>query len=244
MAKIIWLALASQQQLTFKHCGPAVIRMVLSQFGVLRSQSSLWTDVQNSSAGTSPVGGALPTVEFANQVCHLCGTWRCWYTTPEAMAQTVTTYAPAGVRAIASFPITRDDAVTAQIDSLERSKRFPPATTILGSNHWVVVNGFHMDDPLYPGAPLVAIGNRLVNGIYHMDPFQNPTPVVRFISSAAWKRILKSIDCGTNVNAYPTVVGADGVSFIFKWWLFIVLWVKRWPPPWPWSGRPEAIGPM
>lgn len=233
MAKVLSLSLASEQQLSFRHCGPAVIRMMLSRFGVVESQASLWAAVQaNSAGGTAvPADGSLVLL-FPKQVCHQCGAWFCWNTTPEAMAVTFSNLAPVGAAAAPSYPATNDAAVSELITSLERVVPFPPAATIRGSNHWVIMNGYHLDDPLLPGAPPIAIGNRMVNGVYVMDPFEGPTPLVTFVKASVWRGMLKSLDCGPRTNLYPIVVGRDR-RIILKWWLYIVVWLRRWPP-WPW----------
>lgn len=241
MAKVQVLSLIPEQQITFTYCGPAAIRMILSEFGITNSQTSLWADVQNKSAGTTPVGGVLPALLFPKQVCHQCGSWYCWYTSPEAMAKTIAARGPYNVGAMATYPATPDAAVTAQIDSIDRTIRFPPAATIRGSNHWVVVNGYHLEDPALPGAAPQWVAGRQVNGVYILDPFDGP-PVVRFFSTSTWQGVLKSIDCGPNTNAYPTVVGADRLILFFKWWMLLVLWFRRWPPLWP-PGKPQPGGP-
>jgi hypothetical protein len=245
MAKISVLALMPEKQVSFQLCGPAAIRMMLSHFSLLYSQASLWTDVQVSSAGTQPnSAGDLPQQTlFSQQVCHHCGAWFCWYTTPEAMAKTLSIRGPVTVAARATYPATPADSLAAQLDSLERPIPYPAATIIRAANHWVVVSGYHQDDPIYPGAPTVAVGGRQVNGVHWIDPddVTNP-PTVNFLATDAWLRLVKSIDCGLHTNTYPTVVGATPMRVVTRWWLILVAWFRRWPP-WQWATRSKrAIG--
>lgn len=234
MAKVVTLALSSEQQQSFMFCGPAAIRMILSAFGVTVSQNSLWAEVQSHSAGGTlvPKDGSLSLL-FPKQVCTKCGTaWYCWYTTPEAMASTIAANAPYGQSAGVVYPDTGNKALQALLTSLDRPVRFPPAATIRGANHWVVMNGYHIEDPAYPGAPPVTIGHWSLNGVFYLNPFEGPTPVVTFATTAAWKTMLKSIDCGIHTDDYPLVVGRKP-SLLFKWWNYIFLIIRRWPwPPW------------
>lgn len=246
MAKVLSLTLAAEQQLSFRHCGPAAIRMILSNVGAIASQADLWTAVTLNSAGgtVKPTNGSLVLL-FEKQVCHQCTAWYCWYTTPEAMAATITQRSSFGKRAVAWYPNTGDKAVTDLIASLERAAPFPPAATVYGSNHWVVVNGYHLEDPSLPGAPPIVIGNRKVNGLYVMDPFEGPTPVVTFYKATVFRSMLKSIDCGPRLDRYPIVVGRDSLMVV-KLWLYLWRWARPgpapWPPPWPWRRNSSPIG--
>lgn len=239
MANVKVLTLTTERQVNFRLCGPAAIRMILSRFGLLYAQPSLWTDVQNNSGGTVAVNGTLPTtLLFAKQVCHLCGNWFCWFTTPEAMAKTLSDLGPVTVAARAIYAASDVDSLSAQLDSLLRPVPYPAATTVYAANHWVVVAGYHLDDPSYAGAPMISIGSRQVNGVHWADPadIDDDPPVVEFLATDAWLRMHKSIDCGPHTNTNPTVVGADPQNIIFKWWLYVVIWIKRWPP-WPWNRK-------
>jgi len=238
MAKVRVLTLITEKQASFALCGPAAIRMMLSHFGLLYPQPSLWTDVQNNSNGTLQVNGVLPPLLFPKQVCDLCGIWFCWYTSPESMAKTLTQRGPITAAATTTYKISKNDAVSAQIDSLQRAIPYPAATIVLGSNHWVVVAGYHLNDPGYPGAPPILIGSRQVNGVHWADPADatHDPPMVQFIETAAWKNKLKSIDCGPHTNRFPNVVGTSPKVFTFKWMVYVVARLKQWPL-WPWNRK-------
>jgi len=245
MAKVIVLALASEQQLSFQFCGPAAMRMILSAFGVTESQNALWAAVEAHSAGGTqvPTDGSLWRL-FPKQVCHRCGNWFCWYTTPEAMALTIAERVPAGQSASAAYPGTRDTTIVRLLSSLERMVRFPPAATIRGSNHWVVMNGYHLDDLAFPGAPPVTIDKWSLNGVYYLNPGDGPVPVVTFAATAAWKTMLKSLDCGPEMGNYPVVVGRNPLLILFTWWKYLLIAIRRWPwPPWGASRGPRPLPP-
>jgi hypothetical protein len=227
---VLVLPLIAEQQVSFHHCGPASIRMIISYYGLAAPQGTLWSEVQENSAG--PLTPPHPSPLFTKQVCYNCGTWFCWLTSPEAMAITIRNYALQYTSAVATYPPTRDEAVSAQIRSLDRAVRFAPATTIRAANHWVVVNGYHRDDPAYPGAPPVPIGEYMVNGMYYINPFEGPTPLVQFVAAAQWKSMLRPQDCGSQQNNYPTVVGGPRLFLMSRWLLKVILLLRRywWPP--------------
>lgn len=225
------LSLTGEQQLDFQHCGPAVARMILSHFGMTPPQATLWAEIQARSAG--PVGPPYyPTPLFPKQVCHQCsGNWHCWVTSPEAMAAAIQDRASLYTGSAAHYPATKIDAVVAQIESLERTGRFPPAVTIRAANHWVVVAGHHLEDPLLPGVAAEQIGNYRVSGMYVMNPFDT-VPTVNFVSIPDWRARLRSMDCGPYQGRYPMVVGTT-LSFLIKWWIYILAFLLRlFPRPW------------
>ena len=207
-------SLTAEQQVSIKHCGPAAIRMILSRFGSLVSQNTLWTEVKNKSAGGTkvPANGSL-VLEFPRQVCHDCGEWFCWFTTPEAMARTIAGRVPSWLTAWAAYPATQDAALVWLIRSLARAPRFPAAATIFSSNHWVVISGYHINNPKLPSVP---IGPYAVNGIHVMDPFDD-VPTATMMTVEDWNDCIKSLDCGPQKDAYPIVVGGLKTGIVYSW---------------------------
>ena len=93
-------------------------------------------------------------------------------------------------------PLPAINALIASIDA-----NAPAAVTILGVNHWVVVNGYLMDPPAEPGPGQP----HTIQGLYVTDPFQ--TDAIKrhkLVPLRKWQGpYLASMDCGVHQRQTP-----------------------------------------
>jgi hypothetical protein len=209
------------EQQTLDFCGPAVAQMFLQYRGVTATQTALWSEIQGSSAGT---GSGPPVKDFPSQVCDDCGhdprghtIWRSWNTTPEALQQTVQARLPAVPLAV-KYPDQFDKGTEMLVRSLDRNPDVPPFATVYAINHWVIVVGYLRDDLASTAFPPVAIGPYQLNGLYILDPQEDPRAQrVRLVAigsagagaSPPWSEQFGLITCGPHIDCYPVVVASD-----------------------------------
>jgi len=194
------------------YCGPACIQMVLGHLKVSRSQNELFEDVVSSSQGERPVDAVCEPERacYQAQVCDLCGsTWECWDTDPDALVATLNANAPPGVVFSVHYPGEFEEGARMLIDSLRKpAKPAPAITTILSVNHWVVVNGYELEDPgtLESDADGTA-EHPPINGLYLLDPREiDADQRVRLVTITEWMERFGLIECGEHEDRYVVIV--------------------------------------
>jgi hypothetical protein len=229
------------EQETLFYCGPAVAQMSLDYVKVAVSQDTLWNDIKSNTGGNRPPDAPPSNHGFPEQVCDNCEPndrnppmWECWDTTPEALRTTVTAHG--GVGHAAQYPSTFEHGVTLLIESLDRSPAVPPFATIQLINHWVLVNGYRLNDEASLEAPPETVGKYRLNGLYILDPQElDRVERVRLVPVSEWHSKFGLIGCGPHVDTYPVVVGGvTGLAarvrsaLIIVVLLGLVLLVLRW----------------
>lgn len=218
----VFLPAAREEQLQFYTCGAACINMVLSRWGKNRLQADLWLDIQSNTAGARPVDAPTDAGSFASQSCDRCSTrvivapdgtthgdYACWYTTPEAMAATISSSAPVAVSA--EYLADGAGAVRRIAESLATFDVSAVFTTV-PALHWVVAYGYRYDD-VPPAASFVKWNAQYVTGIYVHDPSPSASPLggtatIQLMTPRGLDALLMSIECGTShLNQYPVVAG-------------------------------------
>jgi len=216
------------------HCGPACAQMILSASGKYFSQDDLWSSIKAETTGARPAAAPETAGQFASQQCDLCGgVWHCWDTNPPSLSKALNANGPWTMSYMTKYPQTLDEAILALIDSIDTVPATPACASFYAINHWVVVTGYHLEDPSLPGIPGFPIGSLKLLGMFFHNP-QSPEPngTVNWLATADFRQVLGPIICGANQDTYPIVVASwfgtlriltsAVVKHAARWWLAIV----------------------
>jgi hypothetical protein len=194
-------------------CGPACINIVLSYWDKQQPQATLWESIKTNTGSVDRPEDAPPPDDgsFKNQQCDKCngGGYHCWYTTPEAMAKTISGLAPETVSATYQGS---QDAIRRMADSVSATSPVAAVFTTLPSLHWVVAVGYQLDGT---GASIVWNGKKLT-ALYVRDPaLADPgVDITQLATIDGLERpltgLLMAVECGPRTGLYPVV--AKGVA--------------------------------
>jgi hypothetical protein len=190
-------------------CGPACLQMVLGFLGLRRTQQQLFDDVVARSTGTRPPDAPCNANRacYPTQVCYRCGSWECWDTDPEAFTTTLKDRAPA-VRFELHYDAETDVGTNRIIAAIRPAQGVPPVATVGSFNHWIVVNGYHLED-----AKEIARRNEdpdlhpAVKGLYLLDPLVR-TARMRLVQIDEWNERFGLVDCGDHLDEHIVIAGS------------------------------------
>jgi len=208
------------------YCGPACAQMILSYWGTALLQDTLWATIKAKTTGTRPTSAPATPGHFPSQQCDLCGVWHCWDTHPQALSAAISAHTSWFNAVSTSYPSTIDETILALIDSVDAVPSTPPCAAFYAINHWVVITGYHLDDPLLPGAAPYQVGSLQLNGIYFQNPnTADPAVTVDWLPTVQFRQSLGSITCGANLDRYP-IVAANPWRFVYIW--LLAFWYGAW----------------
>lgn len=195
-------------------CGAASVNMILSHWDKQQPQGDIWSAIQAHTGVQARPVPCDPNDEgcFATQFCDRCsdGSFKCWYSTPEALASTVNDYSP--TLAAAEYHTDPDNAIRRVAECLTGPDQMPAAFTKAANLHWSVAVGYQIDGPDPTGSGITWSGSGKITAIYVRDPNGGDAgqDVMQLTTLANMKKpihgYLEAIVCGVHTNAYPIVV--------------------------------------
>lgn len=159
------------------YCGPATAKMVLRWLGVSRSQDTLWEAIQEESDAQG-----LPLEE------PCLGGTKQWGSRPEALAEVIRALSGADIKLVSETTAAATDhgVVWSVIQGI------PAVALVYGSNHWIVVHGFHVSrEPAHINDTAYEL-----LGFDTIDPLR--TQKARdYVPAAAWRSdLMTGVVCG------------------------------------------------